>query len=899
MDTVQTEVLLRVVGGDLPPTGWGAGPVIWVAALLVAGAALLVIRRVGGFKWAAGFGVLVAAGILASSGTGPADAAHAPEITIDRESARSGSVPVSLDVTALKSKVYRVEASAKAPHGISLELDGVALSSDPEPVAEVASEDDNGIVKVTLTVTIPKNLAKGEYRLTVRYVAIDERPLVDKVSATFPDRVYDGTTKVEPAPGTVTLPQVEQGDDVVVNQPVFTAAGKDAGTWDITCATSGIGGKDTWMYRFADTLTTTQTLTINPRPLEFAGTVYASKLVSQADPVAIPAASLRVADARSFAGLVDGEGFELDLGGTFSVDFGTVREVLESKPISSTDGAIALANPQGGALAANYTLTRPKLWGEVVQPVVLEVKASAAGQGMEVLKYWNNSYRIDWGDGTTPTPMTGESDEGIQHIFAKPGTYNVTLTSMRNEIQRWTWDKGDSDAGPLVIDDDGTTVDNVRVAAFPSLRAFQPSAGVAEDNFFNNFNMGGAITALAPGSFDTSQITQAGDSFFRMFNADGDLTTLPAGSFKTGAITTVGDDFFRDFCGGPITALPDGSFDLSSVTKVGDGFFAGFVAPHWGSDPSAIKSLPAGSFSFGSLRVVGDEFFGEFNQDGGLTSLPAGSFRLEQITSVGSDFFSAFNLLGDLKSLPAGSFRLGKITQVGDGFFSAFNETGSLTSLPAGSFNLEGLTAVFGQDFFGTFNKNGPLTSLPAGSFRTGNLEWAGMFFFSEFNSSGSLTSLPAGSFRLDGFEVCTQDFFVDFNEEGALTSLPAGSFNTDNITEVGAAFFMEFNRQGSLTSLPEGSFNTSGIRLARDAFFTGFNLNGAITTLPASFAWPDVQAPGWAESFMYAFDSPNATLNTSALAIVGHLRTPPDERFTFSSNQPDWDKLPFQWRSR
>ncbi|MDR1432525.1 MAG: YDG domain-containing protein [Propionibacteriaceae bacterium] len=891
----EVNVLVRVTGGSLPVTGGDWQTALWAGMLVLAGVVLFSLRRKRPAAMALGLGGLMAVGVLAGALSSAAAAPPDPDvtITIDRDSGLTGSAQLSLDVSALDSKVYRVDAAIEARRGIAFSFAGVELGQTPVQVGEADSQSATGVVPGTLAASIPAALSAGEYRVKLTYTGIDERILIDQVSAVFPDRAYDGSTAATPQPGSVVVAGIVPGDDVTLQGLRFAADSKDAGTRQVTASANSLGGADSWRYRLATTIWTGQSLTISPKPLTFTGSLTASKLAGVGDPVELAGSSLRVENANAFTGLVPGEGFSLGVSGELSVNFGTEQEVVEPEPVSATGGVFTLADPAGGASAANYSLSTPSLLGEVVQPIELEVTVSASGQRIGISHYWTNSYTVDWGDNSLVEWLQGDPNEAAEHSYSAPGTYTVTLTSELSQVQRWTWLSGDAEFETLVRSSD-TTAANVAVSAFPKLRAFQPEAGVAEDNFFYRFNGDGALASLPAGSFDTSEITQTGVYFFNGFNATGALTSLPAGSFDISNITEAGDFFFAEFCGeGELTSLPAGSFDFSGITQVPDYFFYGF-----NTHGTALTSLPAGSFDTSKITEVGDYFFNSFNHMGSLPALPAGSFDTSNITEVGSDFFDSFNDTGQLINLPTGSFDISSVVTEGGDFFRGFNYMGKIVELPAGSFHLSRMEST-STNFFTAFDYLGALQTLPAGSFNTERIEDAGTFFFAEFNYQGALTELPAGSFRLDGVVVAGQDFFDAFNYQGALTTLPAGSFNTSHITEVGAACFEDFNNEGSLTALPENSFDTSGLRLVREGFFANFNLNGDITYLPASFKWPADPNPVFQGAFMHSFDSPNATLNVSAAELVSGVKTPTDMRYTFSSNQPDWDKLSVYWRAQ
>jgi hypothetical protein len=638
----QIDVIVRVVGalgpggGALPLTGGSAWLAAWAVAAAAAGAALIIARRTArtGARTGAravaltALAVALGGGIgVATLGGGAAQAAGAePVIVVDKAKSLTGSAEVALDLTALGSKVFRVDGAVPAVAGIALAYDGVALSPAKTKIARVEAADANGIVTGRLTATVASGLAPGDHRLTLTYGGTDERVVINSVAAAFADRNYDGTTEIAPEPGSIVLAGAAAADHVELAAPEFRTAGKDVGAQAVVLSeTGGLTGADAWRYRLAPAPAFSATVAITPKPITFRGLITASKLVGEPDPATVEASALRVQHASHFMGLAPGEGFSLVAEWAEGVDFGTAAEVVVPEPVSYSSGRFRLAEPVGGALASNYVLRTPHLFGEVVQPIELEIVTTAPGQAVYLTHYWTNDYLVDWGDGGLKLPMTGDVGVSVGHTYAQPGTYTVSLVSGLNQLQRWTWDTDNPGVAPLILNT--TTADRVDLTAMPALRAFLEDESTAPGGFFAFFNFEGALQSLPPGSFDTSGITETGKEFFQGFNELGKLTALPEGSFRTDALEATGIGCFRGFNkGGALIALPEGSFDTSHVVlhlEEADGFFEAF------NQDGALADLPA-SFKWPLIPAdVNEAFENAFNSpstalDRSATELVAG-----------------------------------------------------------------------------------------------------------------------------------------------------------------------------------------------------------------------------------------------------------------------------------
>jgi hypothetical protein len=393
-------------------------------------------------------------------------------------------------------------------------------------------------------------------------------------------------------------------------------------------------------------------------------------MVGSTDPTAF---AIQVTNPTKFDGAVGSERFTLGTDSVTAVNVDRITELVIPEVIPGTEvtGSLTADSISTSAVSSNYLFTQPEIFVEIVQPLVLEATITAPGQQVQLNRYFTNDYTVDWGDGTGLETMI--TSQLPPHTYANDGTYRITLTSARSTVRRWTFHGASIPLVPTL----GTTATDVKAVAWPQMRVFMANDNTADNAFFESFNRTGALTELAAGSFDISDIETTGTAFFAAFNASGKLTSLPDGSFNTGNITSIGGAFFSTFNGsGQLTALPLNSFGTSGITEAGINFFQAFNAG------GQLSSLPPGSFDTSNIESAGNSLFNSFNSGGQLTSLPDGSFNMTALTSVGSFVFQNFNYGGRLASLPDGSFNTSNVTRATQDFFGNFNLDGQLSHLP-------------------------------------------------------------------------------------------------------------------------------------------------------------------------------------------------------------------------
>ncbi|MDR2564876.1 MAG: YDG domain-containing protein [Bifidobacteriaceae bacterium] len=509
------------------------------------------------------------------------------------------------------------------------------------------------------------------YALRLPVMAASISPQVVTLEGlTAEDKTYDGTADATFA-GEATLSGVVDGETVSVKgTPRGLFDSKNAGdgkTVTFVAASVELDGAGAGNYILG--VGGQYTASVARRPVTFEGSVKATRDLDDTDPASF---DLRVEDESSFGNVLHGEALSLSADAVSAVVPAGDAFGIEGTSQGVVTGQFGLS-AGAGASVDNYTLAEQPTAQVTIAAarIVLRAEITAGGQQVKLNKYFANGYTVDWGDGT-PVEQAPESATGsLIHVYdgARDGGYKITLTSLLTGEQRWTFRNG---SAPLVPKS-GTTAARMVVKKFPKLRAFMSSQTRADDHFFRSFNYSGALAELAPGSFDTSDITWAGDHFFDDFNLNGKLERLPEGSFDTSAITRAGSYFFAYFnYYGVLTGLPEGSFGTSSITSAGFNFFVAFN--YYG----ALTKLPEGSFDTSRITSAGSEFFAAFNYAGALTELPAGSFNTRRVLQVGSGFFAYFNYRGQLATLPD-SFRwpaLDKTTasQAGN-FQEAFNSS--------------------------------------------------------------------------------------------------------------------------------------------------------------------------------------------------------------------------------
>jgi len=191
-----------------------------------------------------------------------------------------------------------------------------------------------------------------------------------------------------------------------------------------------------------------------------------------------------------------------------------------------------------------------------------EIKAQASGQ-LRITNKWRSAIIVSRNNGAGTQVAAGGS---ATLTVANGDTIKVAESSPGATFRNWS---GSFDAFAFVS---GV---KAAITAMPAMSAFTTtSAGtIAGDNFFLMFNMGGTLTSLPAGSFDTSKIATAGNSFFQGFNSTSSLTSFPAGSFDLSRIAKAGDNFLNCFGFGSLIASLPASFKLpQNPSSVGNNY---------------------------------------------------------------------------------------------------------------------------------------------------------------------------------------------------------------------------------------------------------------------------------------------------------------------------------------
>ncbi|MDR2253364.1 MAG: YDG domain-containing protein [Bifidobacteriaceae bacterium] len=910
--TVDVPVTVRVLdtsAGGLPVTGfeWWAG----LAAVLLLAAGIVLRGAVGraGRRLLATTGLaLVVAAVVVAVSSVPAQAAagDAVLVTIDKHQSLTGQVSVSIDVSALESKVVDVDNTTPAAFDAAFALDGIAVGSAPVRVGSVADKDFAGELVYVLDVRIAADLAVGDHHAVSRFTAVDARDVLDAVTGTFVTKLYDGTVAINPF-GPAALVGVPAGQDVRLTAASFALASADAGAAvPVEVTAEGITGEDAWRYRLGSELRavaadglTQAVVDVAPRELPIAGLTAQEKVYDGG----VAAALTGVATLG--AGVVAGDQVSLTVSGTPVGEFADKAAGVD-KPVT-VDGAVFTLTGSG---AGNYTLGEFPVLTATIKPKPLAVTGlTAQSKTYDGTVQANlsgtpglDSAAVVGGDSVSiavagapvasfATKDAGEdkvvtvSGLGLSLAGADSGNYTLTaLGQLTTDIKpapvTFTGtvaaerETGDAVAASFTLSATGLGSFSGVVAGESLTLALSGITGVVPEGDPPNFNVEGTFDAVVTGTFGLTAGTGTSVANYELADDPPVRVTVAGFDIVLTATVSVADQTVglnKYFANGYTVDWGDNSTPEAAGTlnhsygatgvyqitlaseetgqqrwRFGSAVTTGLVPEARTNASKVVVAKMPRMERFMNAGAPGDNFFASFNEAGALSGLPEGSFNTKGITSVGANYFGAFNLHGALTSLPDGSFNTSDITSVGEEFFRRFNSYGSLTRLPAGSFETGNITSVE-DHFFSAFNDNGALTTLPVGSFDTGNVTSVGDYFFSGFNHNGALTTLPVGSFDISGINGEAPDyFFYSFNSEGSLQSLPVGSFDTSDITVAGASFFAWFNESGDLKTLPGGAFTTNAITKAGDSFFESFNAGGDLVVLPeGSFRTHNINAAG------------------------------------------------------
>jgi hypothetical protein len=476
-----------------------------------------------------------------------------------------------------------------------------------------AGQPMTGVTDVILVATLPALASNYQIAGPVQASGtITTRPVT--ITDIIAGKTYDGNTTSDPSQfSSGTVNGAATGEALGVD---FTAASGSYASKDSEGGLPMTGVAGITLNATPPALTSNYQLTgqltatgwIMPRALSFTGTLLVPAKPYDGWTTAPDESSITVVNPTSFSGLLASEGFTLSTQDITSVDAYPSAE--GGNYALGYRGAPTLTAPTGGALASNYQLSMPLINGSITIPIQLTVTVTVANQLLYLNKYFENSYRVDWGD---DSPLIDKPAGTTLHTYAERGTYTVAMIPYSySEYSQWTF----SSTNALALVARASTA-SATLRYVPPMHFFMTDAVSAPASFFAYFNSNGAITSIndGAGNFNTSAITTVSDRFFYSFNRNGALVLVPDDCFNTSAITTAGSDFFASFNqSGNLISLPPGSFNTSGVVTAGSRFFYNFN--YLGSLDSVPDSFlwpsiasPSGSsnfwYSFNSATSIG------------------------------------------------------------------------------------------------------------------------------------------------------------------------------------------------------------------------------------------------------------------------------------------------------
>jgi hypothetical protein len=262
--------------------------------------------------------------------------------------------------------------------------------------------------------------------------------------------------------------------------------------------------------------------------------------------------------------------------------------------------------------------------------------------------YQSYSWKIDWGDGTTPETATGTSSAAatIPHTYADGGvTHQIKIYPNGKPSQGWFNAFGSGDMQP------SSNVAKIKTIDTPVITSFMRTMGG-----YAYYYMFRGCTGLTSIPADLlSATTLATYCYAYMFQSCTGLTAIPADLLPATTLTTsCYQNMFRG-CRG-LTSLPAG---LLPATSVASSCYGNMFQSCTG-----LTSLPTGLLPATSLKT--ECYYAMFRGCRGLTSLPAG--LLPATTLLAYCYYSMFadcTNLTDIGTIDAAWFAARTPTQGG------------------------------------------------------------------------------------------------------------------------------------------------------------------------------------------------------------------------------------------
>lgn len=294
-------------------------------------------------------------------------------------------------------------------------------------------------------------------------------------------------------------------------------------------------------------------------------------------------------------------------------------------------------------VVGNGTFKVSSIGLEIVQKPIPTLLTFDATTDLTVTFYTSNVYvdvLIDWGDGTTPTAVTG-SGNALNHTYATAGVYVAEILSVGVGTDM-TWGSNNTlteVSGPLPVN---------MASDLEDMFLYCTSLATVSSNVFDNY----LDTTVAEKVFQYSGITTIPDAFKKLTKVTNilsafygtSITTIPVGLLDNMTDLLDVSGLFGDTL---ITSIPEDLFKYN--TKITD--FATTFRNYRGT------TIPAGLFKYNTLA---ENFNYTFYVSDYITEVPVDLFRYNTLAKY---FNNTFNQCDNLDTIPTDMFAYNSIAE--------------------------------------------------------------------------------------------------------------------------------------------------------------------------------------------------------------------------------------------
>jgi hypothetical protein len=283
------------------------------------------------------------------------------------------------------------------------------------------------------------------------------------------------------------------------------------------------------------------------------------------------------------------------------------------------------------------------------QPFILEILTTSTNQSVTIpmSSGYVINYKIDWGDGSTPSRVASYNDANATHIYATAGTYQIKINGIIESFY---------------VNNAGTLRTTIKKVIAWGRYQFK------ELSFYGCANLNELPTV------SVSKLRFEGTSLLRGFCTTG-LLSIPTDLFRYSTKVT---NFQSCFCScTSLTSIPTDLFRYNTAVTT---FLQCFY------NCTSLTSIPTDLFRYNTAVTI---FLDCFYNCTSLISIPTDLFRYNTAVTT---FQGCFNGCSSLASIPTDAFRYNTAVTT---FESCFLNCSSLASISTDLFRYNTAVTTF------------------------------------------------------------------------------------------------------------------------------------------------------------------------------------------------------------